>query len=217
MDCVDRIGRRSKGRESWKAPVPHVQSGRSRRSCSFPRRPRTRQARRKPGFPLEEIEDEHNEAYVVCALLSMAALCASTAAQAQSPFDGTWRTDLAKTSFSPKPIIFYISHDWYHCVSCTPSFDVAADGQDHAVAGQAYDTIAVTVVDDHTIKTITKKGGKIIGEQTRKVSDDGKILTVETTQHPMNSDKPATFETKAKRDGMLRIRMCTRPPAVGSS
>jgi hypothetical protein len=138
--------------------------------------------------------------YVGCALLSVAALCAFTAAQAQSPFDGTWRTDLAKTSFSPKPIIFYISHDWYHCVSCTPPFDVAADGQDHAVAGQAYDTIAVTVVDDHTIKTVTKKGGRVIGEQTRKVSDDGKILTVETTQHPMNSDKPATFETKAKRE-----------------
>jgi len=141
---------------------------------------------------------------VVCALLSMAALCASPAARAQSPFDGTWRTDLAKTSYSPKPIIFYISQNWYHCVSCAPSYDVAADGQDHAVAGQSYDTIAVTIVDDHTIKTVAKKDDKIISEQTRKVSADGKILTVDATQHPMNSDKPATFETKAKRDGTLR-------------
>ncbi len=71
------------------------------------------------------------------------------------------------------------------------------------MVGEPYDTIAVTIVDDQTITTKTKRGDKVIGEQTRKVSDDGKILTVESTQHPMNSDKPVTFETKARRDGML--------------
>jgi hypothetical protein len=141
--------------------------------------------------------------FVVCASFFMAALCLSVAASAQASFDGTWRTDLSKTSFSPKPIIFYISKGWYHCISCTPPFDVPADGQDHAVVGEPYDTIAVTIVDDHTITTKTKRGDKVIGEQTRKVSDDGKFLKVSSTQHPMNSDKPATFETKAHREGML--------------
>ena len=76
---------------------------------------------------------------IVCALFSFAVLCAAAAAHAQSPFDGTWRVDLAQTKFSPKPLTFYTSQGWYHCTgSCNPSYDVAADGQDHAVAGHSY-------------------------------------------------------------------------------
>jgi hypothetical protein len=141
--------------------------------------------------------------YVVCALITLAAGCATTAAQAQSPFDGTWKTDLSKSTFSPKPNIFYISKDWYHCVSCTPGFDVPADGQDHRVVGQPYDTIAVMVTDAHTIAITTKKEGKVMSEQKRTVSDDGKTLTVSIIDHPMNTDKTVTFEAKAKREGVL--------------
>ena len=71
--------------------------------------------------------------YVFCALLAIAVLLAAGASQAQSPFDGTWRVDLSQTKFSPKPLSFYISQAWYHCTgSCNPSYDIAADGQDHA-------------------------------------------------------------------------------------
>jgi hypothetical protein len=141
--------------------------------------------------------------YVVCALFSIAALCAATASHAQSPFDGTWRTDLSQTKFSPQPLSFYISQGWYHCVgSCNPAYDVAADGQDHAVVGHAYDTVSVTIVDPHTITVAGKKDGKATFEQTRTVSADGKTLTVKSTSHPMNSDQTATFETTAKRSGI---------------
>ena len=141
--------------------------------------------------------------YVVCALFAVAALCAVTASRAQSPFDGTWRTDLSQTKFSPKPLSFYISQGWYHCVgSCNPSYDVAADGEDHAVAGHSYDTVSVTIVDPHTITVAGKKDGKAMYEQTRTVSADDKTLNVKSTSHPMNSDQPATFETTAKRSGI---------------
>ncbi len=141
--------------------------------------------------------------YVVCALFSIAALCVATASHAQSPFDGTWRVDLAQTKFSPKPLSFYISQGWYHCTgSCNPAYDVAADGQDHAVSGHAYDTLSVTIVDPHTISVVGKKDGKVMFEQTRAVSADGKTLTVKSTDHPMNSDQTSTFETTAKRSGI---------------
>ena len=94
----------------------------------------------------------------LCALITMAALFAAASSQAQSPFDGTWKTDLSKTKFSPKPLTFYTSAGWYHCVSCTPAYDVQADGQDHAVSGQSYDTMSVTIVDPHTISIVAKKG-----------------------------------------------------------
>lgn len=137
----------------------------------------------------------------VCALLSMAVLFAAAASQAQSPFDGTWKIDLSQTKFSPKPLTFYISAGWYHCVSCTPAFDVPADGQDHAVSGQAYDTISVTIVDPRTISVVTKKGGAVDYEQTRTVSADGKTLNVKSTGHPMNGGPATTFETTGKRSG----------------
>jgi hypothetical protein len=141
---------------------------------------------------------------LVFALALAALFCVAAVSQAQSPFNGTWKTDISQTKWSPKPLIFYISQGWYHCVTCNPMFDVAADGQDHAVAGQSYDTMAVMITDDHTISVTTKKDGKVVYEQSRTVSKDGKTLTVHTVDHPKDSDKPMEFDSKAKRDGTLR-------------
>jgi hypothetical protein len=139
--------------------------------------------------------------YVVCALFFAAALCVATVSHAQSAFDGTWHADLAQTKFSPKPFVSYISQGWYHCVSCSPGYDVAADGQDHPVSGHAYDTISVTIVDPRTITVVGKKGGTVIFESTRTVSADGKTLTVKATDHPMSGGAPTTYDTVARRSG----------------
>jgi hypothetical protein len=140
--------------------------------------------------------------YVVCSLF-FAAFYVAPVSHAQSPFDGTWHADLSQTKFSPKPLSFYISQGWYHCTgACNPSYDVAADGQDHAVSGHAYDSISVTVVDPRTISVVAKKGGTVMFEQSRTVSADGKTLTVKSTQHPQNGGAPTTFDTVAKRSGV---------------
>jgi hypothetical protein len=141
--------------------------------------------------------------FVFYALSILALFSVAAVARAQSPFNGTWKTDMAQTKFSPKPNIFYISQGWYHCVTCSPAFDVAADGQDHSVSGQTYDTVAVTIVDPHTVSFTYKKNGKVTSESTRTVSVDGKMLSVHTTTHPRDSDKALTFDAKAKRDGVL--------------
>jgi hypothetical protein len=141
---------------------------------------------------------------VLSALPLVALLFAAAISGAQSPINGTWKTDISQTKFSPKPLIFYISQGWYHCVTCNPAYDAATDGQDHAVSGQSYDTIAISIVDPHTIAVTYKKDGKVISEQTRTVSADGKILNVHTTSHPKDSDKPLVFDAKGKRDGVLR-------------
>lgn len=135
------------------------------------------------------------------ALLSAVALFVPTLCQAQSPFDGTWRIDMSQTRFSPKPISFYIGQGWYHCDTCTPSIVVQADGQDHPVTGHNYDTLSVDASDPHTITFIGKKDGKVVYEQSRTVSSNGKMLTVKTTSHPKESDKPVTSEATAKLVG----------------
>ncbi len=154
---------------------------------------------------------------VLCTLFVMAALCAVAASQAQSPLDGTWRVNLAQTKFSPKPLSFYLSQGWYHCTgSCNPAYDIAADGQDHPVAGHSYDTLSVTVVDDHTITAVGKKGGTVIFEQTRTVSADGKTLTVKTADHPMNGGHRRLMRVWPS-ESASRLPACMPLQAIGSS
>ena len=103
---------------------------------------------------------------------------------AQSPFDGTWKTNMAESKLSPKPYVFSVDKGMYDCESCVPKINIKADGQDQAVTGQTYDTLAVQVVDADTIHATGKKAGKPTFEQTRTVSSDGKTLTVSTTGYP---------------------------------
>lgn len=143
------------------------------------------------------------ERYLACALFLMVALWASASSFAQSPFDGTWRINAAQSKFTPKPFTFYTSQGWFHCVSCTPAFDVQADGQDHPVQGQSYDSVSVTLVDAHTIKSVSKKDGKTVSEITSTVSADGKTLTNTYTSYPMNGGEPVHEVNTQMRVGVL--------------
>ena len=134
-------------------------------------------------------------------LLFAIALLVPTTVFAQSPFDGTWKTNLDQAKFSPKPITFSVSDGMYDCSSCAPKIKVKADGQDQAVRGQAFDTIAVKEVDPHTVQVVTKKSGKTVTEQTRTASDDGKTLTVKSTNHPPDSSQPVLAEATLERLG----------------
>jgi hypothetical protein len=148
---------------------------------------------------------KNNRWFAVCAICLLALACAPALCGAQSPFDGTWHINVTQAKFSPKPHVFYISDGWYHCGSCAPDYVVQADGKDHAVSGHAFDTVAVTIVDPKTITIAVKKDGKVISEQTRTVSANRKMLTVKTTVHPMNSDKPVTDVVTAKMVGVAPL------------
>jgi len=119
----------------------------------------------------------------------------------QSPFDGTWRTDMGQAKLSPKPYVYSVDKGTYDCSSCSPKIHVKADGQDQSVTGQSYDTISVSEVDPKSITVTTKKGGKTVSEQTRTVSDDGNTLTLKNTLHPENSDQTVTAEVTFTRVG----------------
>jgi hypothetical protein len=134
-------------------------------------------------------------------LFLMPVLWAPASSLAQSPFDGTWRTNLDQSKLSPKPYVFSVDKGMYNCSSCSPKIGVKADGQDQPVTGQPYDTINVREVDPKTIAVTTKKNGKTVAEQTRAVSDDGKTLTVKNTSHPANSDQTVTGEATYTRIG----------------
>jgi hypothetical protein len=97
---------------------------------------------------------------------------------AQSVFDGTWQVDLNKVDFSKKPDVFVLRNGMYACKTCTPPYDVKADGSDQPVTGHPYfDTVAIKVINDHSIEETDKKGGKVVGTSTSTVSSDGKTMT----------------------------------------
>lgn len=121
----------------------------------------------------------------------------------QSPFDGTWRTNMDQAKLSPKPYVFSVNNGMYDCSSCSPAIHVKADGQDQSVTGQSYDTISVHEVDANSIEVKTTKNGKAVYEQTRTASSDGHTLTVKTTSHSPDSDQTVTAEATLIRIGKV--------------
>lgn len=109
------------------------------------------------------------------------ALLVPACALAQSALDGTWVTQLSSVKGFGKPFVVHLKDGMYEC-NCVPPIKVKADGQDHAVTGHpGYDTVAVKVLDDHSIQEIDKKDGKTISSSTVTASADGKTATYEFT------------------------------------
>ncbi|MHA6204551.1 hypothetical protein ACXU4B_09020 [Dyella soli] len=114
-------------------------------------------------------------------------------AMAQSAFDGTWKVDMSKVQMSKKPDVVVLQNGKYECKTCVPAIDIKADGQDQMVTGHPYfDTMAIQVVDDHTVKETDKKGGKVVVTATTKVSADGKTAHVDFTDSSNTNSAPVT-------------------------
>ena len=107
-----------------------------------------------------------------------AALLVLPGAAIAGEFDGTWKNDPASWKIST-PDEYLLKDGSYTCLAgCDVRVAIPADGADHAVAGSAYaDMLAVTAVDDHTVRIVSKKGGAKVADSTGVVSGDGKTLT----------------------------------------
>jgi hypothetical protein len=132
---------------------------------------------------------------------AFAALLMPVVAAAQSPFDGTWKIDMNKVDFSRKPDVFLLQNGTYACKTCTPPYAIKADGTDQSVTGHPYvDTIAIEVVNDHTIKETDKKDGKVVGTATSTLSPDGNTMTTEFSDSSnTNGGPPVTGKAEATR------------------
>ena len=121
-------------------------------------------------------------------------------AYAQSPFDGTWKINLDKAHLPTKPNVYVLSDGIYQCRSCKPAYRVKADGADHAVTGHPYyDTVAISVVNDNTIKETNKKAGKVVSTSTTTVAPDGNSLTFEFSDSSSSNAEPVTGTGSATR------------------
>jgi hypothetical protein len=91
----------------------------------------------------------------------LGALLMPSVVMAQSSFDGTWKIDVSKAQMPKKPDVLLLQNGMYECKTCAPAISIKADGDDHPVTGHPYfDTMAIKVVDDHTVEETQKKDGK---------------------------------------------------------
>ena len=131
----------------------------------------------------------------VCAL----ALSVSSAAQAPDPFVGTWKLDVAKSTYKPGPapksITVVIDGGGGQERSRWPSmasdragapmkggYTTTRDGKDVPVTGiPMYDTAALTQTSPTEGTIVYKKGGKPAVTAKASVAKDGKTMTVTYT------------------------------------
>jgi hypothetical protein len=109
---------------------------------------------------------------------------------------GTWTLNLEKSKFVPGPAPKSQTRTYAETADGTAlTFSgVAADGS--AISGQStfkydgkdypitgspdYDTLSLKRVNGHTVKSLQKKDGKVVGRTMRTLSGHGKVLTLDS-------------------------------------
>jgi hypothetical protein len=106
-----------------------------------------------------------------------------------------------KVDFPKKPDVFLLQNGMYACKTCTPPYEIKADGSDQAVSGHPYfDTVAIKVLNDHAIEETDKKGGKVVATSTSTVSSDGNTVMFEFSDSSnTNGGPPVTGKGEATR------------------
>ena len=124
----------------------------------------------------------------VLSIVTSAALAA-----APDPVIGTWKLNLAKSTFNPGPapksqtrsyeqtpqgIATTIKTTGADGKESTSTMTFNADGKSYAMVGNpGIDTVTITRVDAQTVNSTQMKAGVPVGTAVRTVSKDGKTLT----------------------------------------
>ena len=134
-------------------------------------------------------------------LVAFAALLIPIPGAAQNALDGTWKVDMNKVDFPKKPDVFVLQGGMYSCKTCTPAYEIKADGTDQSISGNPYyNTVAIKVVSDHAIEETDKKDGKVVATSTSTVSPDGNTMMFEFSDSSnTNGGPPVTGKGAATR------------------
>jgi hypothetical protein len=122
------------------------------------------------------------------------ALAGAQAAPPANPEVTTWKLNVAKSTFTPGPgwrsqMRTYrrtadgVAVEWWGIGGegepMRVSFTVPYDGSDAPMVGSAnYDTLNSVKIDALTVKSEEKRAGKVVGIAIRKLSPDGKVMTI---------------------------------------
>ncbi len=129
-------------------------------------------------------------------VLAVAVMSPGGSAQAADPFMGTWRLNVAKSTFSPGPapksgsVTFTAAGAGFTAAiggvgmkdeKTQWGYTGNYDGKDYPLKGNPDgDMISVRRINANTVETTVKRAGKPTVINTRTVSADGKTMTVTT-------------------------------------
>ena len=110
---------------------------------------------------------------------------------------GTWKLNPAKSQFSPGPPLKSLTVKFEtagHAMKVTSDgvdpdgkamhseYTASYDGKGYPITGSSTsDTVTLKKIDGRTSQRTDKKGGKVVGTYTQKVSAGGETLTVHQT------------------------------------
>ena len=133
---------------------------------------------------------------VVGTIIAAGCGIAAGAAESPDPVVGTWTLNLAKSKFPPgatpqsQTRTYTQSADGTSLTVAGVAADGTAlsqkstfkyDGKDYSFSGSpGWDTIALKKVNNSTVNSTLKLGGKPVGTSVRSISDHGKTLTLTT-------------------------------------
>jgi len=103
---------------------------------------------------------------------------------------GTWKADVASAEAENDVDSYVFADGTYTCNSCKPPFSVTANGEWQEIDRPGVDALKVTMVDDMTISSASRRDDKQLGESTWTVSEDGQTMTIAWT----NMDGEETTE-----------------------
>jgi hypothetical protein len=127
-------------------------------------------------------------------LLAMCLL--SNSAHSQSPFDGAWIIDTSSNEnlASEKRRVLSLAEGLFR----EGDRLIKADGTDQKVPATGYwDTVNVSILDEHTVTVTSKKAGKAMFTETDTVSADGNTLT--QVMKDTTEAEAVTFESVFRR------------------
>jgi hypothetical protein len=91
-----------------------------------------------------------------------------------SIFDGTWRPDPQRRPADAPPEELRLSDGLFTCLTCAPAYELPADGRSHPLEGHPrFDELAVSVVDERTVRRVGRRGGLDVLDATTVISPDG--------------------------------------------
>ena len=152
---------------------------------------------------------------LIGSLLATGFAGAAQAADTPDPAVGTWTLDLAKSKFTPGPAPMSQTRTYVQTaeglsltisglaadgtpMSQQPTFRY--DGKPYAFSGSKdYDALSLQRVNDTTVKSQMLRAGKVVGDATRIISQDGKVLTLDskgTDPLGKNFSSVAVFDRK---------------------
>jgi hypothetical protein len=147
----------------------------------------------RPSFPINSIQERTMRTTRTLIVVFLCCFALSVAASPADPHVGTWKLNVAKSTYSPGPAPKEVTMKieakgaGIHLTQTGTDgagkpikveFTANYDGKDTPVTGVTNtDTIAVKRVDANTSESTLKKAGKVVMTVTSVVSKDGKTRT----------------------------------------